>query len=259
MRFARLFASLPARRMVLGGGATLLCGAGVTAVALEQDLASYIDHTLLAANATTDRLEKLCDEAAKHRFRTVCVNAANVRFCAERLKGSKVGVCAVVGFPLGATLSSVKAFEAAQCIAEGATEIDMVINIGALQSGRLDIVRRDIEMVRSATQGVTLKVILETSLLTPEQIATASAIAAAAGADFVKTSTGFSTGGARVEDVALMRRSVPASVQVKASGGVKTAEQARAMIAAGATRLGTSSGVDIVNGLAPAKTASGIY
>ena len=222
-----------------------------TPSAAPQDLASYIDHTLLAANATTDKLKKLCEEAAQHHFRTVCVNAANVKYCATQLRGTGVGVCAVVGFPLGATLSRVKAFEAQQAIAEGATEIDMVINVGALLSGDLELVRKDIEAVRAATKGHVLKVIFETCLLTQEQIVAVSNIAAKAGADFVKTSTGFSTGGAKVEDVQLMRKTVPSSVQVKASGGVRTAEAVRTMIAAGATRIGTSSGVEIVSGTKP--------
>lgn len=233
---------------MMGAGVVGMGMGGMWVAGYERDVGQMIDHTLLAANATLDKLAVLCQEARTYRFRTVCVNPSNVRFCAQQLAGSGVGVCAVVGFPLGATLSSVKAFEAAQCIADGASEIDMVINVGALLSGRLDVVRRDIEMVRAATTGATLKVILETCLLTPEQIATASRIAADAGADFVKTSTGFSTGGATVHDVALMRASVPAHVQVKASGGIRTLEQVRTMAEAGATRIGASSGVAIVNG-----------
>merc|ERR1711991_94019 len=184
MRFAqRLAVPLKSYKSLVAGAAVLgVAGGVVTVAAYEPDIASYIDHTVLKAQATTEMLKKLCDEARQYRFRTVCVNASNVRFCVEQLEGSGVGVCAVVGFPLGATLSSVKAFEASQCLADGATEIDMVINVGALLSGRLDVVRRDIEIVRAATEGATLKVILETCLLTPEQIVIASKLAADAGA-----------------------------------------------------------------------------
>lgn len=217
-------------------------------------LASTIDHTLLKPTATAAEIRRLCAEAAEHRFAAVCVNGAWAEEAARLLAGASVGVAAVVGFPLGAMAPGAKAAEAAQAIADGATEIDMVMQIGRLKDGDDDFVRRDIEaVVAAARRGgrpALVKVIIETCFLTNEEKVRACRIAAAAGADFVKTSTGFGPAGATVEDVRLMRASVPARVGVKAAGGIRTAEAARAMLAAGATRIGTSSGVAIVSGAA---------
>lgn len=214
------------------------------------DLASHIDHTLLRADATASEIDALCAEAIEHRFASVCVNATWVRRAAEILQGSGVLVCTVVGFPLGATLSEVKTYEARRAIEDGACEIDMVLNVGALKSGRYSQVEADIASVASTCHGLgaRLKVILETCLLTKDEIVKASELAKSAGADFVKTSTGFSSGGATVEDVALMRRAVGPVLGVKASGGVRDGDGARAMIDAGATRIGASASVAIVGG-----------
>jgi deoxyribose-phosphate aldolase len=213
------------------------------------ELAAYIDHTLLKPEATPEQIDTLCDEARENHFYSVCVNSSWTARCARRLRGSPVKVCAVVGFPLGAMNSRSKAFEARHAVEEGAQEIDMVINVGALKAGQLNVVEEDIRAVRRACRpSVLLKVIIETALLTDEEKVTACQLAQKAGADFVKTSTGFSKAGATVEDVALMRRTVGPKMGVKAAGGVRSAEDARRMIAAGATRLGTSSGVVIVSG-----------
>lgn len=212
-------------------------------------LARMIDHTLLKADATEAEVTKLAQEAAKYHFASVCVNPANVPLAAKLLKGTDVLVCTVVGFPLGATPSEVKAFETKQAISDGAQEIDMVINIGALKSKQYALVERDIRaVVEACPKGVTNKVIIETSLLNDEEKVTACALAKAAGADFVKTSTGFSTGGATAYDVALMRATVGPELGVKASGGVRDRAGAMAMIRAGATRLGASASVAIVGG-----------
>ena len=213
-------------------------------------LNKYIDHTLLKPAATKADIELLCAQAREHDFMSVCVNASRVALCRTLLEGSDVKVCTVVGFPLGATTTATKVFEAEQAIADGATEIDMVIHIGALKSGDLDEVKADISAVNKAVQGVgaLLKVIIETCLLTDEEKVQVCTICKEIGVDFVKTSTGFSTGGATVEDIALMRKTVGADIGVKASGGVKNADDATKMIAAGATRLGTSSGVLIATG-----------
>jgi len=213
-------------------------------------LNKYIDHTLLKPAATKADIEALCKEAREHDFMSVCVNASRVALCHELLEGSGMKVCTVVGFPLGATTTATKVFEAEEAIANGATEIDMVINVGALKSGDVDNVKADIAAVNKAVQGraARLKVIIETCLLTDEEKVKVCTICKEVGVDFVKTSTGFSTGGATVEDVALMRKTVGADIGVKASGGVKNADDARKMIAAGANRLGTSSGVLIVTG-----------
>jgi deoxyribose-phosphate aldolase len=211
-------------------------------------LAQYIDHTLLAPEATRQQIAALCAEAQEHGFYSVCVNSGQVPYAAQLLAGQPVKVCAVVGFPLGAGLSDSKAFEARQAIAAGAGEIDMVLNIGALREGLLDTVREDIAAVHQACGAVPLKVILETCLLDDAQKTRACEICRDLGVAFVKTSTGFSRGGATLEDVALMRRVVGAGVGVKASGGVRDYATAIAMIEAGATRLGTSSGVTIVGG-----------
>lgn len=211
-------------------------------------LAQYIDHTLLAADASREQIATLCREAQEHGFYSVCVNSGQVPHAAQLLAGQKVKVCAVVGFPLGAGLTASKAFEAAQAIAAGAGEIDMVLNIGALKEGLLEVVRDDIDAVKQACGIVPLKVILETCLLDDEQKIRACEICRELNVAFVKTSTGFNRSGATVEDVALMRRVVGADIGVKASGGVRDYATAVAMIEAGATRLGTSSGIAIVTG-----------
>jgi deoxyribose-phosphate aldolase len=213
-------------------------------------IARMVDHTLLAADATREQVRTLCEEAARYGFATVCVNSAWVREAACMLAGSGVGVCTVVGFPLGASSSEAKRFEAEVAIADGATEVDMVLAVGALKGGDDAHVRRDVATVVAAAhaRGALVKVILETSLLDDEQKIRACKLSVRGGADFVKTSTGFSTGGATVADVSLMRRTVGLDAGVKASGGVRTIEDAKALVAAGATRLGTSRGVAIVTG-----------
>ncbi len=214
----------------------------------KKTLASYIDHTILKADAEEKDVEKLCKEAAQYVFASVCVNAGNVKQAAKLLKGSQVKVCTVVGFPLGATLSSVKAFEAEEAIKNGAAEVDMVINIGALKSGKLDVVEADIKAVADVCKNKALmKVIIETCLLTDEEKVTACQLAKKSGANYVKTSTGFSTGGAKVEDIILMRKTVGSIMGVKASGGIRDLETTLKMIEAGATRIGASASVSIVN------------
>ncbi|AEI43835.1 deoxyribose-phosphate aldolase [Paenibacillus mucilaginosus] len=213
------------------------------------NLAGMIDHTLLKADATQAEITKLTEEAKKYTFASVCVNPTWVAYAAEQLAGTKVKVCTVIGFPLGASTPAVKAFEAADAIANGATEVDMVINIGALKDGNNELVERDIRGVVEAAKGKALvKVIIETSLLTDEEKVRACELSVKAGADFVKTSTGFSTGGATPEDVALMRRTVGEGTGVKASGGVRSREDMLKMVEAGATRIGASSGVKIMEG-----------
>jgi deoxyribose-phosphate aldolase len=211
-------------------------------------VAGMIDHTLLKPEATKQEIEKLCREAAEYHFATVCVNPAWVALCASLLRGTGVGVCSVVGFPLGATTPDVKHYETRRVIFDGATEVDMVINIGALKSGELQVVERDIAAVVGPCReaNVVSKVIIEVALLTDDQKIAASTLAKAAGADFVKTSTGFASGGATAADVALMRRVVGADMGVKAAGGVRDFEGLKAMVAAGATRVGASAGVKIV-------------
>ncbi len=213
-----------------------------------KEIASMIDHTLLKANATQEQIGKLCEEAKKYNFASVCVNPAYVALAHDLLKGSPVKVTTVIGFPLGATTSTAKAIETRDAIAAGADEIDMVINVGALKSGNYQLVLDDIKAVREASQGHILKVIIETALLTDEEKVKACELAKQAGADFVKTSTGFSTGGATVEDVKLMKSVVGPSMGVKASGGIRTLEDAEAMKKAGATRIGASASVKIVTG-----------
>ena len=209
-----------------------------------------IDHTLLKPEATKEQIEKLCAEAKEYTFASVCVNPAWVKTAAELLTGTPVKVCTVIGFPLGASTPETKAFETTDAINNGAGEIDMVLNVGALKSQDMDLVKRDVEAVVNAAKGKAIvKVILETCLLSKEEIKEASRISKDAGADFVKTSTGFSTGGATVEDVALMRETVGPDLGVKASGGVRSLEDVQKMIEAGATRIGASSGVQIVQGL----------
>ncbi len=211
-------------------------------------IAGMIDHTLLKANATQEEIGKLCEEARKYRFASVCVNPGYVAMCSRLLRGSCVKVCTVIGFPLGSTTPTVKAIEARDAMANGAEEIDMVINIGALKSGNDHLALEDIKAVREATRGKLLKVIIETSYLTRDEKIRACKMAKTAGADFVKTSTGFGSGGATVDDVALMREVVGPEMGVKASGGIKDAKAAEALIKAGATRLGTSASIAIVSG-----------
>jgi deoxyribose-phosphate aldolase len=214
------------------------------------DIAKTIDHTLLKPDATQQEIAQLCFEARKYGFASVCVNPTWVSLCAQLLKGSPVKVCTVIGFPLGATSSESKVFETETAIQQGATEIDMVINIGALKARDLDTVARDIRGVVNAahTQGIIVKVIIETTLLTDEEKTIASLTSKEAGADFVKTSTGFAGGGATVHDVELMRKAVGPQMGVKASGGVRTYEDAASMLKAGATRIGASAGVKIIQG-----------
>jgi deoxyribose-phosphate aldolase len=211
-------------------------------------LAHMIDHTILKPDATQDQIAQLCYEARKYRFASVCVNSTNVKLCAELLKGSDVLVCTVVGFPLGAMSTEAKVFETQQAIRDGATEVDMVINVGALKSRDYELVERDIASIaRTCHAGnAILKVIIEAALLTDEEKVIACQISKVAGADFVKTSTGFGPGGATVEDVALMRRVVGPSMGVKAAGGIRTQDDAQRMIAAGATRIGASASIKII-------------
>ncbi len=212
------------------------------------NIAKLIDHTLLKPAATQDQIKTLCDQARTYGFCSVCVNPYWVSFAKKQLAGTDVKVCTVIGFALGATTSAAKAFEAADAVKNGADEIDMVINMGSLKSGDTQAVLADIRAVREACAGHILKVIIETSQLTDEEKVTACQLAAQAGADFVKTSTGFNGGGATPQDVALMRKSIPAHMQVKASGGVRSRADLDAMVAAGATRIGTSSGATIIEG-----------
>lgn len=216
----------------------------------DPSVAHMIDHTLLKPDATADQIAQLCFEARKYKFASVCINPTHVKLCADLLKGTDVKVCTVIGFPLGATDPKVKAFEAEEAIRDGATEIDMVINIGALKAGELKLVAQDIHGVVEVghAHGAIVKVIIETSLLTEEEKVTACLLAKEAGADYVKTSTGFAGGGATIEDVTLMRRVIGPEMGVKASGGVKTFEDAQEMVAAGATRIGASAGVKILQG-----------
>ena len=209
-------------------------------------LAGLIDHTILAADATSSQVSRFCEEALQHSFRAVCVNSSFVPLVAGILQGSGVRCCAVVGFPLGAAASEAKAAEAAWACAAGAAEIDMVMALGALKGGDMEAVRRDIARVRAASAGAVLKVIIETCLLEDAEKQIASLAAQQAGADFVKTSTGFSSGGATMHDVALLRAAVGLDMGVKASGGIRTREAAESMIAAGATRIGASASLAII-------------
>jgi deoxyribose-phosphate aldolase len=212
-------------------------------------LARYIDHTILKPEASLQDVTRVCDEAKQFKFASVCVNPSYIGYVARQLEGSGVAPCCVIGFPLGAHTPEAKAYEAADAAGNGAKEVDMVINVGAVKSNDWQLVKRDIEAVVNAAKGRALvKVIIETCLLTDEEKVKACAVSKMAGADFVKTSTGFSTGGATVEDVSLMRETVGREMGVKASGGVKTYEDAVSMVKAGASRLGTSSGAAIVSG-----------
>lgn len=207
----------------------------------------YFDHTILKADATETQVAKICEEALENDFASVCVNQYYTKFVAEKLKGSDVKVCTVVGFPLGMSDTRVKAFETKAAIEDGATEVDMVINVGALKDKKYDYVLKDIRTLKEVCgKDVVLKVIIETCLLTEEEKVKACELAKEAGADFVKTSTGFSTGGAKAEDVALMRKTVGDTMGVKASGGIHTAAEAQAMLTAGANRLGTSATLAII-------------
>jgi deoxyribose-phosphate aldolase len=223
------------------------------------DLAKTIDHTLLKPDATQDQIAQLCFEARKYGFASVCVNPTWVELCAKLLEGSSVRVCSVIGFPLGATMPEVKAFETQDAIDHGASEIDMVINIGALKARDLDLVARDIRgVVTTAHAGnAIVKVIIEAVLLSDEEKTIACLLAKEAGADFVKTSTGFASGGATVHDVELMRKAVGPEMGVKAAGGVRTYEDAEKMIKAGATRIGASAGIKIMQGPSGAAAPAG--
>lgn len=215
---------------------------------MTKSYASYIDHTLLKPEATKEQIQRICAEAKEYGFASVCVNPTWVSLAAAELKEVASKVCTVIGFPLGASTSATKAFETKDAIANGAGEIDMVINIGALKSKQYKAVEKDIRAVVEAANGTLVKVIIETCLLSKEEKMKACELAVSAGADFVKTSTGFSTGGATVEDVALMRQTVGPKIGVKASGGVRSLEDLESMVKAGATRIGASSGVKIIKG-----------
>jgi deoxyribose-phosphate aldolase len=234
-------------RQVLDAGAARI-SARIGATVVPKDIVKFIDHTLLKPEATPAEIEKLCGEAKEHHFAAVCVNPPYVKQCAGQLRGTDVTVCAVIGFPLGAHTTETKVFETTQAVADGAREIDMVINIGALKAKQFVFVRDDIRAVCDAAHAgsAILKVIIEAALLTDDEKMRACELARDAGADFVKTSTGFGPGGATVHDVALMARTVGGQLGVKAAGGIRNYEQAQAMIAAGATRIGASAGVKIV-------------
>jgi deoxyribose-phosphate aldolase len=245
------------QRVVDAGASRIGLVLGETATA--RDWSSLVDHTLLKPDASDADIRKLCEEAAQYRFASVCVNPTWVRAAACNLRGSNVPVCTVVGFPLGATLADVKAYEARRAIFDGAREVDMVINIGALKSNDDCAVEQDIRAVVEASHeyDVLVKVIIEAALLTDDEKVRACLAAKRAGADFVKTSTGFAKHGATVADVALMRRTVGAGMGVKAAGGVKGIEDARAMVEAGATRIGASVGVKIAQEASGVKTTAG--
>ena len=243
-------------RIIDAGASRIGLVLGETASA--RDWTSLIDHTLLKPEATHEDIKHLCEEAARYRFASVCVNPTWVRVAACNLRGTGVPVCTVIGFPLGATLADVKAYEARRAIFEGAREVDMVINVGALKSGDDCLVEHDIRsvVVVAHEYDATCKVIIETALLSTEEKVRACLAAKKAGADFVKTSTGFSKGGATVADVALMRRTVGSELGVKASGGVKGLDDARKMVEAGATRIGASVGVKIAQEAAGARPSA---
>jgi deoxyribose-phosphate aldolase len=236
-------------REVVANGANRVSYRGAGAD-VPRDLARYIDHTLLKPDATSDDIDRLCAEADEYGFAAVCINPVWVKRCATNLRGTPVKVASVVGFPFGATPAEIKAFEARRVIRDGATEIDMVMNIGALRSGNYELVRDDIAKVSDACHesGALNKVIIEAALLTDEEKVIASSLAREAKADYVKTSTGFASSGATVHDVLLMRETVGPKMGVKAAGGIHTAEDVRDMVAAGATRIGASAGVRIVTG-----------
>ena len=213
------------------------------------NVAKYIDHTLLKPDSTREQIDKILEEAKKYQFKSVCINPTQVSYASQQLLDTDVLVCTVIGFPLGATTTDVKVFETENAIKNGASEIDMVINIGALKDQRYDEVQKDIEGVIAAANGKTVKVIIETVLLTDEEKVKACELAEKAGATFVKTSTGFAGGVATPEDVKLMKDTVGNRLEVKASGGVRSLEDFEKMIEAGATRIGASAGVQIIEGL----------
>lgn len=238
------------RNIVQQGASRISAGVGIEAAGgIEVDLARMIDHTLLKPEATKEEVTKLCNEAKKYNFASVCINPSYVRLCAQILRDTAVKVCTVIGFPLGATSTASKAFESEQALRDGATELDMVINVGMLKSGEYEYVENDMFAVSTTARryGALTKVILETALLTDEEKVKACMLAKRAGMDFVKTSTGFSKGGATVGDIALMRKVVGSAMGVKASGGVRTREDALAMVASGADRIGASASVKIVS------------
>ena len=239
------------KNIVRSGADRVTAGVGIEdAGGIETDLARYIDHTLLKPDATVPEIKKLCEEARKYNFASVCINPSYVSLCSKILRDTPVKVCTVIGFPLGATTTASKVFEGEHALRDGARELDMVINVGMLKSGEYDYVENDIFslVTTSRRYGALTKVILETALLTDEEKIKACLLAKSAGADFVKTSTGFSKGGATVGDIALMRKVVGAAMGVKASGGVRTREEALAMVASGADRIGASASVKIVTG-----------
>lgn len=234
---------------VVSAGATRI-SSSLGRIPDDPSVGRYVDHTLLKPDATKDQIAQLCYEARKYEFASVCVNPTHVKLCAELLRGSAVKVCTVIGFPLGASSPDVKTFETETALRDGASEIDMVINIGALKARDYDLVAQDINGVArmAHASGAIVKVIIETALLEEEEKVTACLLSKEAGADFVKTSTGFSGGGATIEDVALMRKVVGPEMGVKASGGVRDYKDAQKMVMAGATRIGASAGVKIVQG-----------
>jgi deoxyribose-phosphate aldolase len=238
------------QNIVRSGADRISAGVGVGQDPFDPDLARMIDHTLLKPDATQKEIEKLCAEAKQYGFASVCINPSHVKLCATLLRDTDVKVCTVIGFPLGATSSAAKAFETDRAIKDGAREVDMVINVGMLKSGEYEYVQEDILSVVSVAHsfGVLAKVIIETGLLTDEEKVKACMLAKRAGADFVKTSTGFAKGGATVGDIALMRKVVGPELGVKASGGVRSQEDALALIASGADRIGASASVKIVTG-----------
>lgn len=241
------------------GAARISSSPGIGTKGFDSNLASMIDHTLLKPDATKDELTKLCNEAKQYNFATCCVNSSNIPFVARLLKGSNVKPIAVVGFPLGAASTNAKVCESREAIAAGAREIDMVINIGSLKSRDYRIVFDDIKAVVDVSRPYKVKVIIETASLDHDEKVAACVLSKAAGAAFVKTSTGFGGGGATVEDITLMRKIVGSDMEVKASGGIRTKEDAEKMVAAGADRIGASASIVIVTGEAPAKKAVGKY
>jgi len=246
------------QNVVRSGADRISAGVGVGGAEFDKAIASMIDHTLLKPEATKQQIEQLCREAKQFGFASVCINPSYVKLCSQMLRDTSVKVCTVIGFPLGATSSEAKSFEAERAAQDGARELDMVINVGMLKSGEYDYVEKDIAaVVRTARRfGALVKVIIETGILTDEEKVKACVLAKNAGANFVKTSTGFAKGGATVGDIALMRKVVGTSLGVKASGGVRTHEDAKALIESGADRIGASASVMIVTGEKPAAPAA---